>query len=284
MKTSFRLLIAAALYLILSISVLRANSDSTSQSAYYNIHSSLGIESDDILWRRTVWRHLDLREPRNEGFYARNQELSRIILNAALAGEIPIYSSDSLSYGNRLSINQLQSNLRIRYFESPYSEADIPYLEHDSTYFTEASEKELSFDASDIYSIEIKEEIIFDKERSQLRHDIISMRLILSGDHPLNLLGVDQTICTVSYQDLTRKIFSKQDIPKYYLTKNLAHPISLGDAIRLNYHFAPITKINNARDEYLAEQCDCSPEELLWKSLELEHNLLEFEHKLWKTF
>lgn len=268
----------------LTTQYISANSDSTSSK--YNIHSNFNVSEKDILWRRTIWRQFDLREPRNEGFYALDGEITKAILGTAREGKINIYTSDSLSYGQTLSQPEFVERLRVERFEMKFSKEDIPYLENELVISDLNKEHEHNQDllmAHDLYQIEIKEELIFDSKHSRMIRDIISFRLILSADHPQNLYGVDKTIATFSYKELAENVFNIPNGPRFYLSKNLAHPISFDHAIKMNYHYAPISKLNNAQNLYLSDQCNCNQEEVLWKSLELEYNLMEYETKFWMS-
>ncbi|MFN8334867.1 MAG: hypothetical protein U0U09_07030, partial [Cyclobacteriaceae bacterium] len=63
----------------------------------YNPNSLDPIARYEQHYKRRVWRTIDLREKQNKGFFARNGEISKLIMEAAKSGEIAeIFQSDSL--------------------------------------------------------------------------------------------------------------------------------------------------------------------------------------------
>src|SRR5688572_20455904 len=67
------------------------------EEVQYNPNSLNPIPRYEHLYKLRVWRIIDLREKQNKGFFARNGEISKLILDAAKSGELAeIYKSDSL--------------------------------------------------------------------------------------------------------------------------------------------------------------------------------------------
>src|SRR5215213_1498577 len=63
----------------------------------YNPNSLNPIPLYEQLYKVRVWRNVDLREKQNKGFFAKNGEISKLIVDAVKSGELPdIYATDSL--------------------------------------------------------------------------------------------------------------------------------------------------------------------------------------------
>src|SRR5688572_16823394 len=67
------------------------------EEVQYNPNSLNPIPRYEHLYKLRVWRIIDLREKQNKGFFARNGEITKLIMDAAKSGELAeIYQSDSL--------------------------------------------------------------------------------------------------------------------------------------------------------------------------------------------
>src|SRR5687768_11654970 len=64
----------------------------------YNPNSLLPIPVYEQHYKVRVWRNMDLLEKQNKGFFAKNGELSKLIMDAVTSGELTdIYANDSLT-------------------------------------------------------------------------------------------------------------------------------------------------------------------------------------------
>ena len=58
------------------------------EEVQYNPNSLNPIPRYEHLYKLRVWRIIDLREKQNKGFFARNGEISKLIIDAAKSGEL----------------------------------------------------------------------------------------------------------------------------------------------------------------------------------------------------
>src|SRR6188768_1825033 len=64
----------------------------------YNPNSLNPIPVYEQHYKVRVWRNIDLREKQNKGFFAKNGELSKLVVDAVKSGEITdVYQNDSLT-------------------------------------------------------------------------------------------------------------------------------------------------------------------------------------------
>ncbi len=75
----------------------------------YNPNSVRPIHDSDILYKKRVWRRMDLKEKQNRPFFAYNNEISKIIIEAVKQGVLHPYVNDSLK--TRMSKEQFLENL-----------------------------------------------------------------------------------------------------------------------------------------------------------------------------
>ncbi|HRW98819.1 MAG TPA: hypothetical protein P5280_04980, partial [Cyclobacteriaceae bacterium] len=63
-----------------------------------NPNSLIPIPRYEQLYKVRVWRNIDLREKQNKGFFARGNEITKLILDAVKSGELAdIYYKDSVT-------------------------------------------------------------------------------------------------------------------------------------------------------------------------------------------
>ena len=105
------------LFVLLSISsVDNTYSQAAEVSNGYNPLSLRQVHESYLMWKRTLWRRVDLKEKQNKPFFAMNRELSKIIISAVERGVLIPYRSDSVNDVNVMSrddflINIQQENL-----------------------------------------------------------------------------------------------------------------------------------------------------------------------------
>ena len=85
-------------FFLLAFGVLPLCAYAQPEEVQYNPNSMNPIARYEHLYKLRIWREIDLREKQNKGFFARNGEISRLIIDAAKSGEIAeIFQSDSLT-------------------------------------------------------------------------------------------------------------------------------------------------------------------------------------------
>src|SRR5687767_1283364 len=64
----------------------------------YNPNSLNPIPLYEQHYKVRVWRNIDLKEKQNKGFFAKNGEISKLIVDAVRSGElVDVYQNDSLT-------------------------------------------------------------------------------------------------------------------------------------------------------------------------------------------
>jgi len=67
------------------------------------------IPQSDQMFRKTIWRAIDLREKQNKPFFSDGKEISRVIIDAVKRGELKPYRSDSVT--STLTPQEMASNM-----------------------------------------------------------------------------------------------------------------------------------------------------------------------------
>jgi gliding motility associated protien GldN len=249
-----------------------------------NENSLRPVHPSDIMFKKGVWRRIDLREKQNKGFFSDQNQISKIIIDAVKRGDVKPYLNDSLM--TRISIEEFTEKLQLPNTGGGGDEGggsedfggfgDAP----DTTQETASSNE---FFAKDIVLMDLREDLIFDKQRSRMYFDIQAVGLIIPGDNPLMMAagGVDRPVCWVSYKELVANVFSKDKTAIWYNAQNSAEHRSLTDAFELRLFGSKIYKVSNPDNKQIQDIYGADKTGILatyWKEAEL----MEYEHNLWE--
>ncbi len=287
----------------------------------YNPNSLNPIPVYEQLYKVRVWRNVDLREKQNKGFFARNGEISKLIVDAVKTGELTdIYQTDSLV--TRVSKEDFLSRLTAQ--AAVTYQAWTPTLDfytgdivsyngrnfealQDSKGVTPDGETTVGRGASaqtylgsdywqgtsigggveyligDMTLMHMVEDIIFDRRRSRLYYDIQAIEILVPGAKTNT--GIDVSLGWFKYKDL-EKLF-RNNIPKavWFNPQNTAQNKNFADAFLLRLFHGTIYKRQNPDDETLDDTYRANGRpyhEGVWAREWTEMELMEKEHNLWE--
>jgi gliding motility associated protien GldN len=262
----------------------------------YNQNSLRPIHNDDQFFKKTLWFRIDLKEKQNKALFARNMEITKAIIEATKAGILRPYTSDSLQ--NRMSNDQFLENLTIPGQDAGLSEEEkaMGFGESDDGWGDDpwgggkegegggaggdkaAASNE--YFAKDFTLLELREDLIFDKKRSRMYHDIQAITIILPADK--NPTGVEKPIASFSYKELVENVFRDNPNAIWYNNQNPREHRSLEEAFELRLFAAHLTKYANSDDSYI-EDIYGSGKAAIVSSMQYEHSLLEYESDFWEN-
>ncbi len=269
--------------------------------------SSNPIHDSDVMWKKSVLRRIDLREDQNQPLFSKEKEISKLIVKAVREGVIKPYKNDSLK--TEMTIDEFLKSIELPDYGGDEEDEDDVVADDtedsgddwdtggddwdtedaaddattdDATDVVKSSKTVEYFFAKDLYLMEIKENIVFDKQRSRQYYDIIAFNFFLSADHPDNIKGIDIPLASFSYKELRDKLFKDNPDAIWYNPYNDHEHRNLADAFELRLFHGYIIKVSNPNDDYLIDIYGGDPKTGImasqWKSFEL----LEFEHNLWE--
>ena len=269
------------------VGFISLESSAQEEKATVNEHSVYPIPFANQMYKRTVWRRMDLKEKQNRPFFSTSNEITRIIIDAVNSGLIYPYEDDSLN--KRMSKEQFLENLKLP------TDDDDDFGATDDAGFGDDSggwggdsgwgdeEETVSsiqyYDATQLNIMRIKEDMIFDKVRSRLYWDMISMEMIIPATEVAT--GIEKTVGVFRYKDLEQLFRSMPDRAIWYNRQNTAHHRNMADAFLLRLFSARVVKVSNPRNDWIQ---DISPDQrsALYKSQQEEYKLIEYEHNLWE--
>ena len=298
--------LAAGLTLSVAASAQEQATTASSNGSYRPIPNS------DIMFSKTIWRAVDLREKQNKPMFAENREISRVILEAVKRGELQAYRNDSLTTTftpaevvANYSYAEETQGLTDAEKAAGFTDADLGG--GDSGWGSDdgwgASAKKPAKGAKgakavaatpppppapasyeyrykDLYQMELKEDMIFDKKRSRMYHDIKSISLLVPSTLATNTSGIEKLIGTFKYSDLVRVFRNNPASAIWFNPQNDAQHKNLADAFELwlfNSYIVRVSNPNNARlDEIYGDQ-----KQGILASQQAAADLIEYEYNLW---
>jgi gliding motility associated protien GldN len=273
----------------------------------YNPNSLNPIPRYEQLYKLRVWREIDLKEKQNKGFFARNGEITKLIIDAAKRGELTdVYQTDSLrqKFTKQEFLDKLVSQ-QGQTFEA-WDPARTYYLNEvvsfngknyecqfdnntglnpstaKSTEWTVSTQgKAVEFMPVSITRINIAEDVIFDRRRSRLYYDIQALELQVFDENKSLFVSLGW----FKYKDLEKLFRDNPEKAIWFNRQNTAENRNFADAFLLRLFKGVIYKIENPDDEAISEEYARNQRpyyEGVWAREWAELKLMEKEHNLWE--
>jgi len=274
----------------------------------YNPNSLNPIPVYEQHYKVRVWRNIDLKEKQNKGFFAKNGEITKLIVDAVRSGELTdIYRDDSLTtkiakdeFLQRLVQEQAQTfdawDPATDYYTDDIksyngknwravadSRGVTPSEDAVDSWAVTNQGSGLPYAVSDMATLHLMEDVIFDRRRSRLYYDIQGVEIIIPGAKTTT--NIDLSLGWFKYKDL-EKLF-RNNIPKavWFNRQNTAQNKNFADAILLRLFQGTIYKVQNPDDETITDTYTANGRpyyESVWAREWTEMMLMEKEHNLWE--
>lgn len=277
------------------------------EEVQYNPNSLNPIPRYEQLYKLRVWRIIDLREKQNKGFFARNGEITKLIMDAAKSGELPeIYRSDSLK--QKFTKDEFMGLLVAQQGQSfpAWDPANVYYLNDvvsfngknyecqidnnsginpstaaNGEWLASTQGKALDFLPQDVYRLNMAEDVIFDKRRSRLYYDIQCIELSAFDQNT----GTFKSLGWFKYKDLEKLFRNNLEKAIWFNRQNTAENKNYADAFLLRLFKGTIYKIENPDDFSIEDVYRNNGRpyyESVWAREWAEMMLMEKEHNLWE--
>jgi gliding motility associated protien GldN len=294
-------------FLWAAIGVLPLVGFSQPEEVQYNPNSLNPIPRYEHLYKLRVWREIDLREKQNKGFFARNGEITKLIIDAAKSGELAeVYQSDSLKskYTKDGFLQNLVFQQGTTYqawdpagyyflndvvsFNGKNYECQFdnnvginPSTAKDTEWIVSTQGKVIEFLANQIYRLNMVEDVIFDKRRSRLYYDIQAFELQVFDENR----GTYRPLGWFKYKDLEKVFRNNPEKAVWFNRQNTAENKNYADAFLLRFFRGVIYKIENPDDNTIEDVYRNNGRpyyEGVWAREWAEMMLMEKEHNLWE--
>lgn len=258
------------------------------------------VHESNVMFKTTLWRRVDLNEKINQPLFAKGAEITKHLIDGVKAGVLEAYQNDSLA--TKMTLEEFNTRLFKKFEGGGLSkeeiEAGFGSEQEDDGWGgggaagadTSASSSQSSGTTSasaaggyemfpgELYIIELKEDWIFDKQRSRQYADIQSITIMTPAENSAD--GLEKPLASFKYKELER-YFRGNPNCIWYNAANVAQHKNLADAFELRLFHGKIVRKANPANKYL-DQIYKSPKEGLLKAQQLEYELMEFENNLWE--
>jgi gliding motility associated protien GldN len=261
------------------------------RSKGYNPDSVYPVHESYKMFKKVVWRRIDLEEKQNSPFYSRNGELPTIIIKAVKAGLLFPYTNDSVN--TRMSKETFLENLKLEEEGGGLTEEELAMgfgAEEQDDFFgggfddTSGAEEEVvisnEYASRDFSVAELKEEVYFDRMRSRMYYDMLALTIYLPADK--NPAMFEKPLASFRYKDLVTLFRSMPDEAIWYNAQNMAEHKNMADAFVLRIFSSNLVKFANPADERIVDIYDKSRRDGIIASKRLEYEMVDFENELWE--
>lgn len=247
----------------------------------FNKYSVRPVHESDIMYKKTIVRAIDLREKQNKPIFSKNKEITKLVIEAVERGDLKPYATDSLEEGRQLTIEEFKENYKIPSDQAELTEEEkqIALSNGDSSVLTAGGPN--YYFPRDLYQMQLKEDLIFDKQRSRMYYDVHAVTILVPSDHPANIKGIELPVASFAYRDLC-KILKDNPNAIWYNPQNDAQHHNIQDAFDLRLFSSYIIKVSNPDDAYLVDIYGGDQTKGIMASQWAAFELLEYEHNLWE--
>jgi gliding motility associated protien GldN len=241
--------------------------DSIISSLGYDPLSVRKVHVSDVMYKMQVWRVLDLREKCNQPFFAKDNQITKAIIDEVYAGRLKAYAKDSLT--RLLSLTDFQDKVidptssQLDADGNPIPGTGIPFM------------------ADQLYILKFRENLLFDKQRSRFYYDIQTVTLFVPAEFN-TIKGTETEVASFKYKDLVT-VFRNMPNARWYNSQNRAEDKKIADAMDLRLFCSRIIKISNPKDAMIEDlpEYNTSDKAILIASQKYEYDLVAKENEVW---
>lgn len=225
------------------------------------------IREADILWEKRIWRVIDTREKMNLPFVAPESSLFQILEEAALSGELNVYSTEDDKFSKRLKPGDVRAML--------FKKDTIAVIDSDPLLETlTVVENETNWE--EVKRFRLKEAWFFDAKTSTLRTRILGIAPVIDVRDDEGNFRFEKPLFWVYYPEARQVLAKHKAIMN---SDNLSANISWEDLFEKRFFASYITKENNVQDLRLQDMY--TGLDLLMASDKIKNEIFNREHDLW---
>ena len=220
----------------------------------------------DIFWEKRVWRVIDIREKMNLPFAYPEKPFFTIIMDAAVDGDINVYSTDDDKFSFRLEPDEVASM---------GATVDTVITFDPETYEEQVQVVRNEINPEDVKQFRIKEIWYFDEESSVLKTRILGIAPLIDVFDDNGNFRFTKPMFWVYYPDC-REVLARE---KVFNPGNDASPNSWEDLFEMRFFASYVYKESNVYDRRLQDYL--SGVDLLLEADKIKQEIFNFEHDLW---
>ena len=246
------------------------------------------VQDNYILFKKTLIRRMNLTEKQNRPFNAKNSELSALIIQGAKDGLLQPYMSDSC-------LRPMPDDEFISSLQYEIQDAGDDFGGGFGGGFGDEAEEEAEGDGKNYNDIDptefnklyLKEDLIFDRNRSRMYYYIRSITLGIPAN-PNYEIQFEKRVASFKYDDIIKLLRGPyKEKALWYNEQNQGAHINLADALELRLFSAPIIGVSNSQNldirQMYGDKIAQDPMSAMVLQQQAEMELMEYESNLWEN-
>ena len=246
------------------------------------------VQDNYILFKKTLIRRMNLTEKQNAPFNAKNSELSALIIQGAKDGLLQPYMSDSC-------LRPMPDDEFISSLQYEIQGAGDDFGGGFGGGFGDEAEEEAEGDGKNYNDIDptefnklyLKEDLIFDRNRSRMYYYIRSITLGIPAN-PNYEIQFEKRVASFKYDDIIKLLRGPyKEKALWYNEQNQGAHINFADALELRLFSAPIIGVSNSQNldirQMYADKIADDPMSAMVLQQQAEMELMEYESNLWEN-
>jgi len=230
------------------------------------------LRESDVMFRKRVWREIDLREKVNMIFASPKSRLITILTDAIQAGELTAYDASSTKddvNGDEFSVVLKPEEAMAKFADSVL----VPIFDKDGNQ-TGTEVKPGEFNPDSIVKFRIKEDWIFDKQRSVFEPRIVGIAPMVKISAAGQAFD-EQPAFWIYFPEVRHLLVTKAVVNR----NNDATGLSYDDIFMKRVFASYIVKESNPEDLRIKDYAVGI--DRLYESERVKKDLMDFEHDLW---
>ena len=224
------------------------------------------LREADIFWEKRIWRVVDVREKMNKPFAYPERPFFTILMDAAMAGDITVYSTEDDKFTAPLTPDEVSAKS---------ASIDTVITFDPETYEEQIQVVRNELNPEDVKRFRFKEVWFFDEESSTLQVRTLGIAPLIDVTDDNGNFLYEQPMFWVYYPE-ARNILARERVFNY---GNDASPITWEDLMERRYFASYVYKESNVYDRRLQEYL--TGVDLLLEADKIKQEIFNFEHDLW---
>lgn len=230
------------------------------------------LREADVMYKKRVWREIDLREKMNAIYASPKARLIDVIMNAVMAGELTAYSAASTKQDR--GGDEFSNILKPEEAMAKFADSVVVPEFNDKGEQIGTHIKAGEFNPDSVVKFQLKEDWVFDKQRSIFEPRIVGIAPLVKIRAAGQDLG-DVPAFWIYFPEARQILVTKEVVSR----NNDATGLSFDDVFMKRLFSSYIVKESNVDDLRIKDYAQGIDK--LYESERVKKELMDYEHDLW---